>query len=117
MFKLHVADQISIPNGLAASASDGFTTTDLVALREVHATAIALRLWGHGQLVANEFAHYLAVWGPATRAAVPPVLALARFKKTGTYVLTIGSTFVASGKSLADVLPALSSRFGERRLR
>jgi hypothetical protein len=35
------------------------------------------------------------------------MLALARFKKTGTYMLMIGTTIVASGRRLRDVLPAL----------
>jgi hypothetical protein len=113
MFKLHVADPIATTDRPGITASDGFTAADLIALGEVHAAAITRRLWSRGQLVSNEFTHYLAAWGPDTHAADPPALALARFKKTGTYVLTIGTTVVASGKSLSDVLPALSSRIDE----
>ena len=108
MFKLHDVDRTSNTNGFPVAASDGFTTADLIALGEIHTTAIARRVWGRGQFVVNDFAHYLAVWGPRTGAADPPALALARFKQTGTYVLTIGTTVVASGKRLEDVLPALS---------
>ena len=110
MFKLHVADHIQITDRPSITASGGFTAADLVALGEIHAAAMTRRRWSRGQLVSNEFTHYLAAWGPQTGAVDPPALALARFKKTGTYVLTIGTTVVATGKSLNDVLPALSSR-------
>jgi hypothetical protein len=113
MFKLRDVDHMPIANGLAVAASAGFTPADLIALSEVHAAAVARRVWGRGQLVANEFADYLAVWGPQTGGADPPALALARFKRTGTYVLTIGMTVVAGGKRLEDVLPALSAGFDE----
>jgi len=113
MFKLHDVDRTSNTNGFPVAAGDGFTTADLIALGEIHTTAIARRVWSRGQLVANEFAHYLAVWGPRTGAADPPALALARFKRTGTYVLTIGTTVVATGQRLEDVLPALSVGLGE----
>jgi hypothetical protein len=113
MLKLHDVDRIPVTKGLTVAASEGFATGDLIALGEVHVAAIARQLWSRGQLVANEFAHYLAVWGLQTGAADPPALALVRFKKTGTYVLTIGTTVVASGKRLEDVLPALFCRFEE----
>jgi hypothetical protein len=113
MFNLHGADHIHVTEGGTVKASGGFTAADLIALGELHATATARHLWSRGEFVSNEFAHYLAVWGPQTDAADPPALALARFKKTGTYALTIGTTVVASGKSLSDVLPALSSGFGD----
>jgi hypothetical protein len=109
MFKSHEIGETPIAGGLAAA---GFTPGDLVTLSELHSTAVARRLWSRGQIISNEFAQYLAVWGPQTSAADPPALALARFKKTGTYVLTIGTTVVASGKSLSAVLPALSPGFG-----
>jgi len=83
---------IASPSQMALrSASEGFTTADLIALGEVHAAAIARQLWSRGQLVAYEFAHYLAAWGPkpaprSAGAGARPV------QKTGTYVLTIGTT-------------------------
>jgi len=113
MFKLHVAEHTPPTDHHAITTGAGFTAGDLVTLGEVHAAAIARRLWSRGQLVSNEFTHYLAAWGPQTGAADPPGLALARFKKTGTYVLTIGTTVVATGQRLEDVLPALSVGLGE----
>jgi hypothetical protein len=110
MLSLHFPDQGPSAGG-PEIAHDGFSATDLIALGKVHAAAITGHFWRRAQLASNEFAHYLAVWGPKTRDTDPPGLALARFKKTGTYVLTIGVTIVASGKSLGDVLPALASRF------
>jgi hypothetical protein len=111
MFKLHLPDQIPATGGHEVAARGGFTEADLIALVNVHATAITRHFWGRARLISNEFAHYLAVWGPKTPDSAPPSLALARFKKTGTYVLTIGTTVVATGKSLDDVLPALASGF------
>lgn len=110
MLRLHLLDQG--PNtGGSEVARDGFSATDLVALSKVHAAAITRHFWRRAQLASNEFAHYLAIWGPKTRDTDPPGLVLARFKKTGTYVLMIGATIVASGKGLGDVLPSLASRF------
>ena len=110
MFNLHNVDRIPSINSPAVAASDGFAIADLAALGEVQANAIARQLWGRGQLVANEFAHYLAVWRPQAGASDPPALALARFKKTGTYVLTIGTTVVASGKEFGGRVAGVSGR-------
>jgi hypothetical protein len=110
MFNSHVSESIPA-TGSRPAGRTGFTVADLVVLDEIHATAVTRRWWSRSHLVENEFAHYLAAWGPETGTADPPALVLARFRKTGTYALTIGSTVVASGKSLGDVLPALSSRF------
>jgi hypothetical protein len=107
MFKFHDGNRSEITRCPAISGSDGFTAADLLALGEVQATAMARHLWGRGQLIANEFAHYLAIWSHGAGPAEPPMLALARFKKTGTYMLMIGTTIVASGRRLRDVLPAL----------
>jgi hypothetical protein len=115
MLKLHDVDYLNRSEGLAAPTNDGFTPEDLSALEDVHAAAAARNLWGRGQLVSNEFAHYLAVWRPETDATTPPALAVARFRRTGTYVLTIGTTVVATGKKLKDILPALSSGSGTTR--
>jgi hypothetical protein len=103
MLKLHDASRSRPP----LAGGGGFTTADLIALDEVRFAAIARQIWGRAQLVSNEFAHYLAIWRPGAGVAEPPGLALARFRKTGTYMLMIGATVVASGKSLRDVLPAL----------
>ena len=100
-------DRTNVANSLCVAARGGFTAADLVALGELHAASGYL--WGRGQLVSNEFAHFLAVWRPEAGLGDPPRLALARFKKTGTYSLIIGTTVVASGKRLSDVLPALLS--------
>jgi hypothetical protein len=108
MFKFHDGNHSEMRGHTVISGSDGFTAADLLALGEVQAMAMARQLWGRGQLIANEFAHYLAVWSLAAGAAEPPMLALARFRKTGTYMLMIGTTIVASGRRLSDVLPALS---------
>jgi hypothetical protein len=90
-------------------ATSGFTAQDLAALGEIHSSALARRVWTRSQIISNEFSQYLAVWGPGNGAEEPPALVLARFKKTGTYVLTVGSTIVASGRSLGTVLPALAA--------
>jgi hypothetical protein len=84
----------------------GFTAADLVQLGEVQAAALARRLWRRGEFVADGFAHYLAAW-TGEAASGPPLLVLARFRRTGTYALTLGTTVVANGRRLADVLPAL----------
>lgn len=86
------------------NAGTGFTAADLTALGQVQAAP--RHLWGRDQLIANEFAHHLAVWRPEAGIADPPASALARFKNTGTYMM-IGTTVVATGKRLSDVLPAL----------
>jgi hypothetical protein len=105
MFTSHGPTLVRFDDHLASIPGGGFTAADLMALGEIRATT--RHLWGRDQLVANEFAHYLAVWRPEAGLADPPALALARFKKTGTYMLMIGTTVVATGKRLSDVLPAL----------
>ena len=111
MFTSQGADPIHINDGPAVASSGGFTAADLVLLGRVRAMAMARQIWSREQFVANEFAHYLAVWGPGAGATDPPSLALARFKRTGTYALTMGTILIASGRSLAEVVRAIVSGF------
>jgi hypothetical protein len=111
MFTSQGADPIHINDGPAVASSGGFTAADLVLLGRVRAAAMARQIWSREQFVANEFAHYLAVWGPGAGAADPPSLVLARFKRTGTYALTMGTILIASGRSLAEVVRAIMSGF------
>jgi hypothetical protein len=91
------------------AAGSGFTAADLAALNELHAVAAARRLWSRAQVVSQEFAQYLAIWGADGGVDSPPAIVLARFKKTGTYAVMIGSMIVASGNALGTVLPVLLS--------
>ena len=114
MFKTYVADHLEIEGRTTVAGRGGFTAADLISLGEVEATAITRHIWGRAQFVSNEFAHYLAAWSTGASTPEPPALAVARFKKTGTYMLMIGTTVVASGRSLSDVLPALPAMLAPR---
>jgi hypothetical protein len=104
------ANPRSVAIGPLPGMGSGFTADDLHMLLDVQAAAMLRGAWGRGALNANVFADYLAMWSPdAGGETDPTVLVLARFKRTGTYLLTVASTVVASGRSLRDLLPALSS--------
>src|SRR5262245_60382094 len=78
-----------------ASAS-GFTEFDLATLNEFSAIQTAEGRWGRTQLVHGPFADFLAVWTPDAGNADVPHLTIARFKRTGTYALTVGAAIVAT---------------------
>ena len=47
----------------------------------------------------------------------PPHLAIARFKRTGTYALTIGQVVVATAPSLSKILTAIRHLAGGEAIR
>ncbi|HEX9466232.1 MAG TPA: hypothetical protein VGB82_26845 [Alphaproteobacteria bacterium] len=85
----------------------GFTAADLAILETICAAAIAQKQWGRAQIVHDHFADYLAVWSVQAESTTPPNLAIARFKRTGTYALTSDSVVVATATSLDKILPTI----------
>src|SRR6266478_9566030 len=73
----------------ACHPSSGFTATDLAALNDLGAAALGQRRWSRCQVVHEQFADYLAAWAIDAGRSDPPKLTIARFKRTGTYALTI----------------------------
>jgi hypothetical protein len=92
-----------------ASAS-GFTEFDLATLREFSAAQMAERRWSRAHVVHGPFADFLAAWTSEATNAELPHLTIARFKRTGTYALTIGALVVATAPTLDRILPALAAR-------
>lgn len=88
-------------------ATLGFTPADLAILESICATAIAQKHWGRAQIVHDHFADYLAIWSAQVENTAPPSLAVARFKRTGTYALTSDSVVVATATSLDKILPTI----------
>jgi hypothetical protein len=99
-------------NGAAVAAQSrgarGFTDADVNALHETHRRGVADRGWGRAQFVVNDFSQYLAIWDADAAEGAAPGLSIIRFAKTGTYALLIDAQFVANGKTLEQVLPALA---------
>jgi hypothetical protein len=87
--------------------ASGFTPTDLAALKDLGAAALGQQRWSRCQVVHDQFADYLAAWAIGASSSDPPHLAIARFKRTGTYALTIGPLVVATAPSLNKILPAI----------
>jgi hypothetical protein len=85
----------------------GFTPADLATLNDIRAAALMQQRWSRAQLVQAPFADYLAAWGMNAGHSATPDLAIARFKRTGTYALTIESQIVATAPSLDKILPAI----------
>ena len=83
----------------------GFTPNDLSVLNDLSAAALGQRQWSRCQVVHEPFADYLAVWAIGTGNSEPPNLAIARFKRTGTYALTVGRVVIATATSLNKILP------------
>jgi hypothetical protein len=90
-----------------ASAS-GFTEVDLATLSEFSATQMAQRRWSRAHVVHGPFADFLAAWDAEAANAELPHLTIARFKRTGTYALTVGALVVATAPTLDRILPTLS---------
>jgi hypothetical protein len=85
----------------------GFTPTDLTALNDLGAAALRQQRWSRCQVVHESYADYMAAWAIDAGAGSAPHLTIARFKRTGTYALTVGSVVVATASSLGKILPAI----------
>jgi hypothetical protein len=99
-----------MPSPIAAGAGQapsGFTKTDLAALSDLSAAALSQRRWSRTQFVHGPSADYLAAWTVDAGDAEPPHLAIARFKQTGTYVLTVGAQVVETTHSLNKILSTI----------
>ncbi len=95
---------------LGATKVSGFTDHDLATLNRLSADQLAQHRWGHAQMVHESFADYLAVWNAGAGRTDPPNLTIARFKRTGTYALTVGGLVVTTAASLSNVLPPSTDR-------
>src|SRR5262249_27891205 len=76
------------------AAASGFTKFDLATLRELSAIQMAERRWSRAHVVHGPFADFLAAWNIDAVNSELPHLTIARFKRTGTYALTIGAQVV-----------------------
>jgi hypothetical protein len=92
---------------VAGHPASGFTPTDLAALNELSVAALGQQRWSRCQVVHEPFADYLAAWAMDAGHSEPPHLAIARFKRTGTYALTVGPLVVATAPSLSKILTAI----------
>ena len=99
MFAAHV-DAASPP-------ASGFTPADLAALDDIRTDALTQQRWSRTQIVHAPFADYLAAWDMHAGQSAAPNLAVARFKRTGTYVLTIDSAVIGTAASLNKILPTI----------
>jgi hypothetical protein len=88
--------------------ASGFTEFDLATLNEFSAIQIAKRQWSRAHVVHGPFADFLAAWSVDAANVALPHLTIARFKRTGTYALTVGALVVATASTLHKVLPTLS---------
>jgi hypothetical protein len=98
----------------SSSYASGFTLADLAALNDLRAVALDRQRWSRAQIVHAPFADYLAAWNMDAGDAAPPNLAIARFKRTGTYALTIDSLVVSVASSLSKILPTIRLILGSR---
>jgi hypothetical protein len=107
-YGLYNKDTMPTPTtGATGHPPSGFTPTDLAALNDLSGAALRQRQWSRYQIVHEPFADYLAAWATDAGRSEPPHLAIARFKRTGTYALTIGTLVVATAPSLNKILPAI----------
>ena len=86
--------------------SSGFTEFDLATLKEFSARELTERRWSRTQLVHGPFADFLAVWTTEAANAELPDLTITRFKRTGTYALTVGAAVVTTAAMLYVILPS-----------
>ncbi|MGD9878826.1 MAG: hypothetical protein AB7F22_10080 [Reyranella sp.] len=93
--------------GTADRRASGFTPTDLAALNDLGAAAVWQQRWSRCQVVHEPYADYMAAWITGADAEAAPNLTIARFKRTGTYALTVGPVVVATASSLGHILPAI----------
>ena len=96
-------------------AVKGFTAQDWTHLQDAYRSGAARWGWGHAEVARNEFSQYLAIWYEPPAPGEPPNLAFVRFDATGTYALLAGEAFVATGASLQEIMPALSTARPGRR--
>jgi hypothetical protein len=103
--KLGLYDRDVSANSTRDASASGFTEFDLATLGEFSASQVAERRWSRAQVVHAPFADFLAAWNAEAADAEPPHLTIARFKRTGTYALTVGALVVATAATLGGVLP------------
>jgi hypothetical protein len=96
-----------MPKPMADAPASGFTEFDLATLNEFSATQVAERQWSRAHVVHGPFADFLAAWNVDGGNAGQPYLTIVRFKRTGTYALTVGALVVATASSLHKILPTL----------
>jgi hypothetical protein len=90
---------------LTGVTASGFTEFDLATLNAFSAAQLAERRWSRSHIVHGPFADYLAAWNGDAARAESPHLTIARFKRTGTYALTVGALVVATAATLDRILP------------
>jgi hypothetical protein len=90
----------------ADASASGFTEFDLATLNEYSALQLAERRWSRANIVHGPFADVLAGWHLDGAGAEQLHLIIARFRRTGTYALTVGSQVVATASTLERILPA-----------
>ena len=93
-----------------AAEAPGFTEFDLATLNQLSALQVSRQRWSRAQIVYESFADYLIVWLTSAVRAELPHLTIARFKRTGTYALTVNGVVVATASSLREILPVPTGR-------
>jgi hypothetical protein len=96
------------PKPTPDASAFGFTEFDLATLGEFSAIQMAERRWSRAHVVHGPFADFLAAWNVEAANSELPHLTIARFKRTGTYALTVGALVVATAPTLDRILPASS---------
>jgi len=115
-YRLYNSDAMLTSNAhFVGRPAPGFTPTDLAALNDLSAAALGQQ-WSRCQFIHEPFAEYLAAWAMDAGGSAQPSLTIARFKRTGTYALTMGPLVVATAPSLDKILAAVRQVFagGER---
>jgi len=95
------------------AVASGFTEFDLATLAEFSVAQLAQRRWRRAHVVHGPFADFLAAWHTDAGDTETPHLTIARFKRTGTYALTVGALVVATAATLDRILPTSSRSEGE----
>jgi hypothetical protein len=88
--------------------ASGFSEFDLATLSELRTSKLSERRWSRAHIVYGPFADFLAAWDIDAANAALPQLTIARFKRTGTYALTVGALVVATASTLDRILPTLA---------
>jgi len=89
----------------ADASAFGFTEFDLATLNTFSAEQLARQQWSRAHVVRGQFADFLTAWHADAAGAEQPHLIIARFKRTGTYALTVGTQVVATASTLERILP------------
>jgi hypothetical protein len=87
--------------------ASGFTEFDLATLNTFSAQQLAGRFWSRAHVVRGPDADFLAAWQASGTGAEQPHLTIARFRRTGTYALAVGTQVVATSSTLERILPAI----------